>query len=86
MPWLTKEEQGRRAALLARGLKGCTRCKEIKSLSAFARNKRKPAGRSDWCSECYKQHYREHYDEYRARERVYCGEHKEETWSIIMWR
>lgn len=79
MPWLTKEEQGRRAALLVRGLKGCTRCKETKPLSAFTRNKRKPTGWSDWCSECYKRHYQKHYDEYRTRERAYQKTYRKET-------
>ena len=43
-------------AVMGRKAKRCPKCGKIKPIAAFYKNRSKPDGRSDWCTECKKKH------------------------------
>ena len=59
---LTKEEQKRRAELLARGLKVCSKCGRVLPVEQFSKLKRSKDGLQSTCKECA-QHYDKKYQQ-----------------------
>jgi len=45
-------ERQQRAVWLQQGLRQCSRCRQVKPLEAFYRNRADASGRRDWCKEC----------------------------------
>ena len=79
---LTKEEQKRRAELLAKGLKICNKCHKVLPLEQFGKCKTNKDGLQYKCKECDKQQTKQYYQE-NKEERLqymqqYYQEHKEE--------
>lgn len=67
---------------LSSSSKRCTRCREIKPLDDFHRDKGKKDGRSSYCKECAVEnaqiYYRENREKCRKRQREYYKENSEE--------
>ena len=82
MAGLTKEEQKRRAELLAKGLKVCFKCGRELPVEQFSKDKTTKDGLNRKCKECRKQynqqHYQEHKEEILQYVKQYDEEHKEE--------
>lgn len=65
MAGITKEEQKRRAELLARGLKVCNKCGRELPVEQFSKNKRSKDGLQNKCKECETQYKQQHYQEHK---------------------
>lgn len=71
MAGITKEEQKRRAELLAKGLKVCFKCGRVLPVEQFSKNKNRKDGLAPQCKKCAakymvpynKQYYRENIEE-----------------------
>lgn len=46
-------------------MKTCSKCKRILPLELFPRRKRSPDGKSSWCKSCFKEHWKDYYEEHR---------------------
>ena len=71
---ITKEEQKRRAELLARGLKVCSKCGRVLPVEQFSKNKTRKDGLDTKCKEC-KAQYMQQYDK-KLYEDIKNGTHK----------
>lgn len=78
---LTKEEQKRRAELLARGLKICNECHEVLPIEQFSKCTANNDGLQNKCRECNnissKQYYEENKEERQQHDKQYYEENKE---------
>ena len=78
---LTKEEHKRRAELLAKGLKVCSKCGREIPVEQCGKDKRNKDGLKSVCRECEniitKQYYQEHKEERQQYRQQYDEEHKE---------
>lgn len=78
---LTKEEQKRRAELLARGIKVCFKCGRELPVEQFSKNKTRKDGLDTKCKECAKQYMQQYYEENKEKiiqhNTQYQQEHKE---------
>ena len=79
---ITKEEQKRRAELLAKGLKVCNNCGRELPVEQFSKRTASKDGLRSKCKECdninAKQNYEEHKEEKLQYSKQYYQEHKEE--------
>ena len=78
MAGITKEEQRRRAELLAKGLKVCSKCGRELPVEQFSKDKTRKDGLYPICKECDKQQKQQHYQEHKEERLQYREEHKEE--------
>ena len=74
---LTKEEQKRRAELLAKGLKECGTCGRVLAVEQFSKNKRSKDGLTSQCKKCMKQYYQETKEDRLQYQQQYDQENKE---------
>ena len=75
---LTKEEQKRRAELLARGLKVCGKCGRELPIEQFSKRIASKDGLQNKCKECVQQYKQQYYQEHKEEIKQYQQEHKEE--------
>lgn len=76
---LTKEEQKRKAELLARGLKECGTCGRVLPVEQFSKNKRSKDGLNTKCKECAKQYHKQYYEENKEQLKQHCKQYYEEN-------
>ena len=75
---LTKEEQKRRAELLAKGLKVCNKCGRELPVEQFSKRKRSKDGLQNTCKECVSQYQQENKEKIQQQKQQYYQETKEE--------
>ena len=83
---LTKEERKRRAELLAKGLKVCSKCGRVLPLEQFSKRIASKDGLNSKCRECDRQMVKQYYEEHKEErqqyqqqyQQQYDQEHKEE--------
>ncbi len=70
--------------LFSKGFKFCTKCKKIKTLSYFSKNKSCFDGYRHYCKECDKKHY-ERYDP-EKRKKYHIDNKEKENYSNKQWK
>ena len=75
---LTKEERKRRAELLARGLKVCSKCGRVLPIEQFSKDKNRKDGLYGRCKKCGKQYNQENKEKKQQYNKQYYQENKEQ--------
>jgi 5-methylcytosine-specific restriction endonuclease McrA len=60
-------EQKKRQELLAKGLKPCSKCREVKPIDEFGKRPKNSDGLMGWCKACYARYHQKWYCENRER-------------------
>lgn len=55
----------------------CPKCRLIKSIEEFSKNKTEKNGRGSWCKECMKKHYIKNQEKFLRQKREYYANHRE---------
>lgn len=71
MAGITKEEQKRRAELLARGIKICGHCKRELPVEQFSKTKRNKDGLNNKCKECASKHEKQYRQQHKEKIQQY---------------
>lgn len=75
---LTKEERKRRAELLAKGLKVCSKCGRVLPVEQFSKDKNRKDGLYGRCKECGKQYNQENKEKKQQYNKQYYQENREQ--------
>lgn len=78
MAGITKEEQKRRAELLAKGLKVCFKCGRELPVEQFGKDNRSKDGLYSWCKECKSKYDKQYNEQYYQTNKQYYQQYNQQ--------